>query len=272
MTLCGTFHNHTCFGDGADTPQRMVEAAARAGFQFFGLSEHAPAPLDPAGGMRMADLPRYIDCVRALKKQFSGKVQVLLGLEQDIDSPQPDYTAFDYIIGSVHGVRCGDAYYCVDESPASFQRGIDEGFGGDVYAFAEAYYDRMTQVAAKTKCDIVAHFDLFCKFNGDGAFFDEAHPRYRAAAQMAIDALCAQGALIEINTGAMSRGYRRRPYPDAWMLRAFCRGGASIVFGADAHRTQDICTGLQEAALLAHDCGFTRAAVWQNGKIVLRPL
>ena len=62
MTLCGTFHNHTCFGDGADTPQRMVEAAARAGFQFFGLSEHAPAPLDPAGGMRMADLPRYIDC------------------------------------------------------------------------------------------------------------------------------------------------------------------------------------------------------------------
>ena len=92
-----------------------------------------------------------------------------------------------------------------------------------------------------THCDIVGHFDLIRKFNRDGALFDEHHPRYTAARDRAIQALCSRGALFEINTGAISRGYRTVPYPNREMIDYIRQRGGSFLLSSDSHRADTLC-------------------------------
>ena len=71
----------------------------------------------------------------------------------------------------------------------------------------------LEKVALEPETDIVGHFDLLTKFNERRCFFDEESPAYRRAALRAMEALVAAGKIFEVNTGAISRGYRSTPYP-----------------------------------------------------------
>ena len=81
----------------------------------------------------------------------------------------------------------------------------------------------------------------------------------------AVDVLIAAGKIFEINTGAISRGYRTTPYPSAMLLREIVRRGGRITVSADAHRAQDVTCQFAESEALARACGATE--LWQfNGK------
>ena len=173
-------HTHTVFGDGKNTAEEMVLGAIAAGCQSLGFSEHSPLPdgLDPEGwSMEAADVPAYRAEVLRLREQYAGRLDIFLGLEQDMDSPAPAFPT-DYLIGSVHSVWAEGGYLSVDNSSEKTEQAIREFFGGDPYAYAAAYYRRVAEVAEKTCCQIVGHFDLVTKFNEGGRLFDEADPRY----------------------------------------------------------------------------------------------
>ncbi len=114
---------------------------------------------------------------------------------------------------------------------------------------------------AARKPTILGHIDLITKFNGSGAFFDEAAPRYRTAALDALHAADPRETLLEINTGAMSRGYRKTPYPALFLLREWRDLGGRIILTADAHRAGDIVYGYAQAAELARAAGFSRSTL-----------
>ena len=67
----------------------------------------------------------------------------------------------------------------------------------------------------QTGADIIGHFDLVTKFNELGGYLDLSDPRYVRAWKAAVDALLSYDRPFEINTGAISRGYRTTPYPGA---------------------------------------------------------
>ena len=69
-------------------------------------------------------------------------------------------------------------------------------------------------------------------------------------------ALIAAGKIFEINTGAISRGYRQTPYPAEPLLRLLREMDGKILFTADAHRACDVAFGYAEAVELACRCGF----------------
>ena len=95
-------------------------------------------------------------------------------------------------------------------------------------------------MARKTECDIIGHFDLVSKFNEKQGWFDEGHPRYTAAWRKAADALLRTGKPFEINTGAISRGYRTDAYP-ARPIREYIRQrGGRLILSSDAHRKEHI--------------------------------
>lgn len=74
-----------------------------------------------------------------------------------------------------------------------------------------------------TKCDFIGHFDLLTKFNEGYKHFDETKDAYLEPAITAMHKLAALGIPFEINTGAMSRGYRSAPYPSGSSVkRAVC--------------------------------------------------
>ena len=231
-------HMHTVFSDGKNTPEEMVAAAIEKGLDTVGISDHSHASSDPCG-MKLEDREAYRREIARLKTVYGDRIRVLCGLERDFYSD--DFDDYDYVIGSVHSIRMPDGYdLCVDWEADRLQRDVDRYFGGDWYGLAEAYYEVEARVAEVTRCDIIGHFDLVTKFNEQGGFFDENHPRYVQAWQRAADRLLAAGKPFEINTGAISRGYRTGPYPSPAMREYILRQGGSLLLSSDAHRKEDI--------------------------------
>lgn len=252
-------HTHTVYGDGKNTAEEIVRSAIRSSCAALGFSEHSPFP--PVGkhdGYSL--LPERVAEYRAeilqLRENYRGQIEIFLGLEQDIDSNPPE-GAYDYLIGSVHNLRAtGDKWLPVDESADAFVRYAREYFGGDGLAMAEAYYRLEAEVAQKTGCQIVGHFDLITKFNEGGQLFSEDDPRYRNAALEALESLLEQDVIFEINTGAISRGYRTVPYPAPFLLQTIREKGGRICITSDSHSAQTITCAFSQAAELAVACGF----------------
>ena len=76
--------------------------------------------------------------------------------------------------------------------------------------------------------------------------FDENDERYLAAARRAVDVLIPTGALFEINTGVIPRGYRDTPYPAPRILEYIRSGGGRFILAGDVHRAENLCYGFDE--------------------------
>ena len=192
----------------------------------------------------------YQQEILRLQKVYKEKIRIFLGIEQDYYSAPAD-PAYEYRIGSVHYV-CKDGHYLsIDDTPEILRDGVETLYGGDWYSLCEDYYRLAADVISRTGCQIVGHFDLITKFNEKYSFFQQSHPRYREAALGALNQLLERKAVLEINTGAISRGWCRDPYPAPFLLEEMGRQGASVILSSDAHRREDLLFGLTEARTLA---------------------
>ena len=249
-------HTHTIFDDGQNTMEEMALAAKAAGLRSIGFSVHTPMPYESCWTIDAARLPDYFAEARRVKERLRGMIDVYCGAEWDLFSPIAP-TGFDYVIGSVHHIAMGSALPCVDNSVEDTLQMLNAHFAGDADAMAEAYFRQYDALAKVDEVAIVGHFDLLTKFEEQQKFFDCESPRFRAAAHAAMDQLIASGKIFEINTGAISRGYRTTPYPSRALLEAIRARGGKITISADAHRAEDITFGFAEAEALALACGFT---------------
>jgi len=238
-----SYHLHSTFCDGKNTAEEMILAAIENGCAEIGFSGHSHLPGEE-WTMSEEGVVEYFNTLTSLREKYKDKIRVYIGIEQDFYSAPPTLP-FDYIIGSVHFVRAGGKSYSVDESVEATLRAINEGFGGDAYAYCESYYDNVAKLYEKTKCDIIGHFDLVTKFIEKAHIFSENHPRYKAARDKALEALFATPALFEINTGAISRGYRTTPYPSNEIIEKIAETGKPFVLNSDAHSAEDILFGLE---------------------------
>jgi len=243
------YHIHTCFADGAATPEQMVLAALEAGLPELGFSEHAYVSFDPSYCMSRTQTQTYRTEIARLKTAYADRIRILCGIEMDYDA-EDDPAAYDYVIGSVHYLEAKGQRYSVDLSPEETLRCIEEGFDGDSDSYAEAYFDKVARLPDKTHADIIGHFDLITKFSRRGAVINTDSPRCRAAWQAALRKLAGR-AVLEINTGAMSRGYTDVPYPSAEMLRDWTALGGSVLLSSDAHAPRNIGYAFPEAHALA---------------------
>ena len=259
------FHTHTVYCDGGNTPAEMAAAAKAQGMRALGICCHSHTPFDPDVSIAIEKIPDYAAEVRAEQARYRGQMEVYLGVEDDICGSRPEFSR-DYTIGSVHYLKADGQYYSVDDQPEILQELANVGFGGDYYRLAAAYFRQLAEVQSVTRCDFVGHFDLLTKFNEDGRLFDETDPRYRRPALEALEALCRQGSVLEINTGAISRGYRAKPYPADWLLKAAREFGGAIVISSDAHCTQTLRAAFPEAEALARACGFRSRRVLTAGR------
>ncbi len=253
--ILSDFHVHTCFCDGENTPEQMIEAALEKGFSVLGFSMHSPE-VDYGDWIIPAQkAEEYRREILRLKEQYADRLEILLGIEQDADCREST-APYEYVVASVHGVKdpTGKRWE-MDWSLEHLKEAV-KAFGGDPYALAEAYYE---QVGA-LKGDIIGHIDLITKYLEREPWLDPNHPRYVAAYQKAVDRLIPTGALFEINVGAMSRGYRTAPYPALPLLTYIRQKGGEIILNGDCHDRTYLGAFRQEAVALAKAAGFTHAA------------
>ncbi len=261
MSIRGDFHTHTAFCDGTASPREMAEAAWSAGLAALGFSGHSYDAWCGFGMDAQAE-SRYRAEVASLAREYAGRLLILCGIEKDVYGAW-DTSPYDYVIASGHYVPLpGGGFSAADLSPEVTEAAIREHFSGDPYRYAAAYYDGLAErLVQEPRADIVGHFDLITKFNEGGRFFDEAASRYRQAALAALDAAAEKCPRFEINTGAVSRGWRTAPYPAPFLLRRMKELGCRIILSSDSHSAATLCAGFYAAAELARSCGFTEADV-----------
>jgi histidinol-phosphatase (PHP family) len=242
--MLSNFHTHSTYCDGRSTPREIVESAISLGLSEIGFSSHSPLP-GQDWCISEENLPRYFDEICSLRDEYNDKIKVFVGLEQDYMSERENLP-FDYIIGSVHSVETPVGERFVDISPGGLRETVDNYFHGDVYTLAEAYYERVLDVAKKTACDIIGHFDLVTKFIDRGVPTSESHPRYIRAQDKALDRLLSTNAVFEVNTGAMARGYRSAPYPCDRVLSRIGEAGRAVVINSDSHNKSTLTFAFDE--------------------------
>lgn len=258
--LCN-LHTHTTFSDGSNSPEEMVLAALKEGLHTLGFSDHSFVPFD----LHTCPSQQQLMCgkqeILRLKEKYKDQIRLLCGLEQDYYTDIPA-EGYDYLIGSVHYLLKDGVYHPVDHSADSIRASVKESFGGDIYRFVKEYYQTVAQVVEKTGCQIIGHFDLVEKFSEKDTLFSSDDYRYRRPLIDALDELLKKNVIFEINTGAMARRYRTAPYPSPYVLRRIAEKRGRVMINSDAHRSDKLTFGFENAVQYAKACGIGGFTVW----------
>ncbi|MBR2322887.1 MAG: histidinol-phosphatase HisJ family protein [Clostridia bacterium] len=262
--MVATFHNHTTFCDGKNTPREMVEYAIENGARAIGFSSHGYTPYDLRYCMK--DTDSYIAEINRLKIEFKDKIEVYLGIEEDAFAPV-DRSKFDYTIGSMHYIEKGGVYYPIDSS-IDYNNKMRLAFDYDAIKIATQYYEKFITYIKTRKPDIIGHFDLITKFDekAESLFLD--NQEYHLLAQKYLDSLLPVDSIFEINVGAIVRGYRTKPYPYTNLLHKINKQGGKIILSIDAHSKELLTYDFTDTIKYLKDIGFSSVYTIKDGKFV----
>ena len=247
-------HCHTVWCDGKNTCEEMILAAIEKKFVSLGLSIHSWTPWEPCG-VTIEKEQAYRQELMQLREKYRNQIEILIGAERDSLADR-DFSDFDYTLDSTHVVLHGDEPMYIDWTAEKMERYIREFFSGDPYAYCRAYFDHVAKMCEESKALYIGHIDLVAKFNEGNKYFDESDMRYLAPAFAAADCAIEKGIPLEINTGAISRGYRSIPYPRPEILKHIHDRSGEIIINSDAHSAPALDTAFDLAVDLARSCGF----------------
>ena len=77
------YHSHCTFCDGRSTPEDFIKFAVAHGFRAYGFSSHSPLPFETFWNMSKDDMPEYLTEIERLKKKYSDRLEIYVGLEID---------------------------------------------------------------------------------------------------------------------------------------------------------------------------------------------
>ena len=260
MNYCG-YHTHTTFSDGKNSMEEMVQAAIALGMPCIGFTDHSDSPYQDYC-MRQAEYPAYFAEIDRLREKYGDKITIMKGMELDSHSDPSVVKELDYFLGSVHELVYDGRYYGIDHARELQQECMDRELGGSKLAFAKAYYEELTAHILRNKPTIVGHFDVLTKFS----LMDEEDPQYQAVALEAMEKIVKVTPVMEINTGAISRGWREVPYPAMFLLKRWRELGGEVILGADTHATTTIDCAFPLAVARAKEAGFDHIlTLWPDG-------
>ena len=264
-------HTHTRHCDGKHTPSEMIEFALAQGFDSLGFSSHSPTVLRDLK-CELRDEPAYREEIALLKKQKEGEIEILLGIEADYYTENCiDASIYDYAIAGVHYYRHPSGeLMAYDFSTEKTRLYINELYGGDAIKYAKDYYELLSHLGERCPyASFFAHVDLLTKFSErDTTLIDEQNAEYRKAALSAVESLIKTSEFFEVNTGAISRGYRTTPYPAPFLLRGMRDMGCKFLLSSDCHNGNFLDCHFNESKQLLLANGIDTLYFLKGGQFV----
>lgn len=259
--MIANYHTHTTFCDGKNTPEEIVMQAIEKGFDAIGFSGHGYTPFDLRYCMQ--DTEGYLREIERLKVKYKKDIQIYAGVEEDAFYPL-DRSKFDYIIGSSHYFHINGQYFPIDSNYDYFKKCL-EAFHYDIPRLAETYYQSFCAYIKSRKPDIIGHFDLITKFDeiDTPRFLNNAQYKQIAAKYTAEEAK--SGCLFEVNTGAIARNLRTRPYPSEDLLYILKKAETGVVLASDSHTIETLDFGFADAKAYLKEIGFKYVYVLLDG-------
>jgi histidinol-phosphatase (PHP family) len=300
--LIQNLHTHTVFSDGSDNPEKYVEAAMLQGLNTLGFSDHSPLPFENVFALPENQVRNYCDAILSLRDQLSFKgnagprhtdpnsefrnpnseFRIFLGMEVDFIPGTENTISFfrenfplDYVIGSVHLVGNGstpDLWFIDGPDPATYDKGLNALFGGDIRKGVSAYYRQINEMLATSPIDILGHIDKI-KMHNRGRFFLETEPWYVGLVNETLDLARHSGIIVEVNTRGLYKKRSESLFPGPVMLKKIHDLKIPVIISSDAHKPSEISMLFSETANLLFDIGFRElmslsAAGWE--KVPLR--
>ena len=266
--MLSNLHTHTTFCDGKSTAEETVKSAIKKGFCSLGFSGHGYTEFELTSCMKDED--GYIKEINRLKDAYKDKIEIYLGTEEDAFAPV-DRSKYEYIIGSSHFVRSKGAIVPIDLEAGCIDRCL-AAFDGSVEALSESYYSTFCDYLLRRRPDVVGHFDLLTKYDEVKEQRFLGNPTHDRIAEYFIERVAKEGLLFEVNTGAISRGYRTLPYPAVNLLHKIKKAGAPITITSDCHNAEYLDCFFKEAKVILHEVGFKETTILCNHKFTKIPL
>lgn len=252
------YHTHSTFCDGKDTIEELCLSAIEQGFSHLGYSGHSYLENADSYALNDKKVVDYYNEIHRVMDKYQGKIDIYCGIEQDCFS-KPTFLDFEYKIGSVHNIKRNGEYLYFDHDLDHTKDVINNGYNGNYLEFAKAYFATVADVIDMTGAEIIGHFDLCSKFNE--RLGNSQSDEYLEHAEKAVKKLLKTGAIFEINTGAMARGYRSSPYPSIEILKMIYNGGGKIILNSDCHNKVNLGYAFDEAIELAKKVGYTKRSI-----------
>ena len=236
----------------------VLEAAVKAAYHTFGVSEHAPRledrflyPSELEKGFTVArlleDFGSYATTVEELRAEFAGRLVVLRGFEAEV-VPGTGYRetmlgyrgryGFDYMVGSVHYVD----EVSIDLTKGHFDRLVQRH--GGLEELAVRYYETVAEMVEGLRPEVVGHLDLIRRHAGPEAKLDT--DRIRSAAMRALEAVSDCHSILDLNTAGYRKGLGT-PYPAPWLAQLANGMGIGFCFGDDSHGPDQVGAGIDDA-------------------------
>lgn len=266
MTILQNLHMHSTYCDGKNSIKDTIEKAISLGFDSIGFSGHSTMPHKNSYSMTLEGEKNYKNDIEFLKKTYQDKIEVLMGIEYDLYSIN-DLSPYDYVIADVHHIKVKDTLIDMDvRTPETVQKIIDQYFDKNALSYARAFYETTAKLIELKKADIVGHFDIIEKHSEKANLFDVNSKEYRNYQLSALETVVKKIPVFEINTGAISRGYRTSPYPSLFILKELKRLGGQITISSDCHDNDFLSAGYIDALNIAKSAGFNEYYVFtKNG-------
>lgn len=250
-------HVHTPYcPHGTSAPmEEYVRAAERKGVKVLVFTEHAPLPdgfTDPVpekdSAMKREDVAAYLAEGARLRKEYAGRVDVRCGFEVDyIEGFEEETLRFleDYpeaaahSILSVHFVKTGTGWFCIDYSADSFAEKAGESSIENLY---EAYGQAMGKAAGRPFGElnppVLGHVNLIHKFR------KRVRPEKDPINWTGImEKAAANGYVLDFNHAGLRKPEYGETYPEPWMVAEAERLGLKLQTGSDAHSPEDVGRG-----------------------------
>lgn len=257
------YHTHCNFCDGKGVPEDYIKAAINRGFSSLGFSSHAPLKEDNDWTLKDNRVDEYISTIESLKAKYKDIIQIHTGLEIDFYPDENRFNTFSHLnteftIGSVHQLKPvgHDTYYSVDYNEEDFANNLNSVFG-NMEIFTREYYKTVRLLIEQGGYDILGHIDLIKKFNKGDKFFKEDEPWYIEEVLLTLESLKGKNIIVEVNTGAISRGVQDSPYPSMWILKECFKRDLKICLNSDVHHPDNIECFFPEALEMIKKCGYT---------------
>lgn len=254
MKRNGHIHTPFCPHGTKDSFEQYIEQAIQYNFDDITFTEHAPLPtgfVDPTplqdSGMREEDVQIYLQQLQQLKKQYAKQINIRIGFEVDYIIGYEKQTKewlhtygelIDDAILSVHFLKIGDKYVCIDYSEDVFMETVAEV--GSVERLYHLYYDTVQQSIIADlgtfKPKRIGHPTLIHKFQ----HIHKETVNDDKRIEQVLNAMKNHHLELDVNSAGYAKKFCLESYPPIRYIEQAKQLQIPLVFGSDAHQANDL--------------------------------
>ncbi|MBQ8955764.1 MAG: histidinol-phosphatase HisJ family protein [Lachnospiraceae bacterium] len=255
-------HLHSTFStDGHSDMESEINHAIELGLDTICFTEHNDSGTN-ADGSFVVDIRAYHDKLYQLKEKYSGRIEVLFGIEAGFQPTDHIYDYFkgylkawdfDFIIGSSHVVKNKDPYF-----PVFF-----DDYADDDAAYRAYFEEELENARMYENYDSYGHLDYILRYGKTrNKYF--TYEKFADVLDPLLKTLISHGKCIEVN----SAGFRKdmgNPNPHIDIVKRYHElGGLPPTVGSDAHVCEDMAADFDKAEQVLLEAGYDSYSIFKG--------